>query len=116
MKEVGQLLAKYIGDTPNHLGMGRRFSTILAALIELKAKLTGSRPIISRSMAHEVVRRYGYYDSTSTNQAFGIVPRQAEDVITDCIRWLLHVGKIKPSIANQLGEKLSPAPEWGNIS
>ena len=79
---------------------------LIAAMLELGAKLSGPTPAISRSEVYEVVQRYAYYDSGPTNCTFGLTLRGQ-----DCIRWLLHIDKIIPSVPEQLSAKLTPDPE-----
>lgn len=105
-REIGQLGEKLTGISPKHIGGGRRLSLLIVAMLELGAKLSGSTPAISRSEAYEVVQRYAYYDSGLTNRRFGLTLRGQ-----DSIRWLLHIGKIIPSVAEQLSAKLIPDPE-----
>jgi dihydroflavonol-4-reductase len=112
LKEIGQLIKKFTGVAPRHLGTGRQLSFLIAGIVEMGARLTGSEPPFSRSLVHEVVQRYGYFDTTLTNHTFGLTPRRIEDVIRDCVRWLLHLGKIKPSVAEKLSGKPPPDPEW----
>ncbi len=94
MKDWGEIVTRLTGIKPKHIGAGRRASWLMGGLMELKAKLTGSQPTLTRAMALEFVDRYHYYDCTKTEQAFDFAPRQGEEVIADAIRWLNYVGEI----------------------
>ncbi len=68
--------------------------------------------MISRAVAAEIGDRYMYYDSTDTTREFGIAFSGAEHAIVECIRWLLHIGQIKPALAGALAPKFPPDPAW----
>ncbi len=53
-----------------------------------------------------------YYDSSDTTREFGIAFSNAEQAIAACIRWLLHIGQIKPALAAKLADRFPPDPTW----
>jgi dihydroflavonol-4-reductase len=112
VQEIGKLIQQFTGVSPIHLGFGRRFSLLVAGAAGLWGRLTGSKPPFSHSEAYEVVERYSFYDCALTNQVFGLMPRGAQEVVCDCIRWLLYIGRIKPTVARHLAGRFAPDPEW----
>ncbi|MCA9997670.1 MAG: hypothetical protein KDE56_18055 [Anaerolineales bacterium] len=74
----------------------------MGGLMELGVKLSGSPLLLTRAMAQKLVNRYGYFDCSKTEQDFDFAPRQGKEVIADALRWLLHLGAIKPDIAPRL--------------
>lgn len=111
-REIGGIIRGLTGVAPRHMGAGRTLSLLFAGAVELGARIFGSQPFIDRSTVHEIVGRYGYFDSSAAEQTFGLRPRGVEEAIRDCIRWLLHIGKIKPSVAQSMPESLGPDPGW----
>jgi len=109
--DAGRLIKKITGVKPLHVN-STGVTIFLSGLIEFGAKLTGSDPLVTREMAREFVGPYAYYDCSLANEAFELTPRPTEEVLTDCIRWLLYVGKIKPKLAGRLADSLPPDPEW----
>jgi hypothetical protein len=74
--------------------------------------MIGAKPPMTRDVVYEAVGKYGYYDTEKTNKTFNIVPRNAQDTLRDCIRWLLYLDKIKPGVKETLTGKFPPDPEW----
>ncbi len=103
---------RFTGIRPKHVGAGRPLALLLGSLLDLGAKMTGSEPILTRSGAHEMIQRYWYYDCSLANTTFGLTPRGGEETIRECLRWLLHRGAIKPSLATQSTEQLTPDLDW----
>lgn len=112
LKEIGQLIRRFTGIQPKHVGAGRPVALVLGSLLDLGAKMTGSEPILTRSAAHEMIQRYWYYDCTLANTTFGLTPRGGEETVRDCVRWLLHVGAIKRVLAAPYIEKLTRDGDW----
>jgi dihydroflavonol-4-reductase len=111
-RDLAAIITRYTGITPRSLPGGRRVALIVARLLELMAKVTGSPPAFTWGDVYESVDRYGYLDASLAIQTFGIVPRSAEETVRDCIRWLLHLGAIKVTIPDKLLASLPPDPEW----
>ena len=112
MKALGEMVTRLTRVEVPHIGAGRKASWVMGSLMELVAKLSGSPPMLTRAMALELVGRYHYYDCTKTEQAFGFIPRPSEEMMADALRWLLHLGEIKPQVATQFATKLPPDPQW----
>jgi len=110
--EVGQIIMRLTGITPKHYRGGRKLTFLFGYLYEVIARVTGSQPLTTRSLALDTINRFWFFDCTKAKDTFGLVPRGAEETVRDCIRWLLHIGLIKASLPRQFAEKLTPDPEW----
>ena len=55
MKGWGEIVTRLTGIEPKHIGAGRGATWLIGGLMELKAKLTGSQPALTRAMALELV-------------------------------------------------------------
>jgi hypothetical protein len=112
VRRYGEIIGRLTGTKPRTLPGGRTALQLVAALSEFGSSFTRSEPMISRALASEVGGRYLYYDSTGTTREFGIPFSGAEQVIAGCIRWLLHIGQIKPALAATLVDRFPPDPAW----
>jgi len=83
---------------------------VLAGLMELGSKLTGSRPILDRSQVDEFAGKYCYFDSSKAKRELGYTFLSARDTVRRTIAWLVDKGfvtdkrkrmmKLDPSLAN----------------
>jgi dihydroflavonol-4-reductase len=112
LKEISALITEITGVKPIHGGAPRPIAKVFAALVEFSSVLTGREPPMTWAMAHENVQRYCYYDCSKTNHDFKIEPRDAQETTRDTVRWLLFLGKIKPSVAETIGESFPPDADW----
>jgi dihydroflavonol-4-reductase len=112
VSRYGEIIAGLTGVKPRALPGGRASLQMVAALAELGSALTRREPLISRALAGEVGGRYLYYDTTETTREFGIAFSGAEQAIAAGMRWLLHVGQIKPALAAALKDRFPPDPAW----
>jgi dihydroflavonol-4-reductase len=112
LREVGQLVGKLTGFTPSHLRMGRTSATLLGSMLDLLSKVTKLEPPFTRNFAHDVFERYMFTDCQETWDTFVYQPRSTETMVSDAIRWLLHIDKIETNRAAQIADKFPPNPEW----
>jgi dihydroflavonol-4-reductase len=112
LRELGQLLGKLTGFTPRHLGLGRTSFALLGSMLELVAKVTKSEPPFTRDLADDLIERYMFTDCQETWDTFVYQPRSTETMVSDAIRWLLHIDEIKADRAAQIADKFPPNPEW----
>jgi dihydroflavonol-4-reductase len=113
VSRYGEIIERLTGTKPRTLPGGRTALQLVAVLSEFGSSFTRAEPLISRAVAGEVGGRYMYYDSTNTTREFGIPFSGAEQAIAACIRWLLHIGQIKPALAATLAGKFPPDPACG---
>jgi dihydroflavonol-4-reductase len=64
----------------------------LAAVMELAAKLTGSRPMIDRSQVDEFAGKYAYFSSAKAQRELGYTYLPARETIQRTIAWLVEHG------------------------
>lgn len=112
LKELSALITQLTGVKPAHLGITGPVAEMVGTLVGFTSKFTGSEPPFDGKVIHDVVGRYGYFDCSPTNQTFGITPRGLKDVVSDTIRWLLFLGKIKPEVAGRISADFPPDPDW----
>jgi dihydroflavonol-4-reductase len=80
------LVAELGGVPPPKMRLNLSTSYLLAAAEELRARIKGQSPIITREQATMLGRYYWYDHSRAT--ALGYVPRPARAAIADAIAWL----------------------------
>ncbi len=64
----------------------------LATVLELAGKITGTRPLMDRSMADEFAGRYGFMHSTKAARELGYTWRPAREVVRRTVAWLVDRG------------------------
>ncbi|MCP4247757.1 MAG: hypothetical protein GY778_11975 [bacterium] len=111
-RELAQLIQSIAGVTPRHVGLTGPIAYLVAAFVELGSGLRDVEPPFTRSVVHDVIGRYAYYACTPTYETVGLAPRSTEEMVGECIRWLLFVKKIDPVVAERLSALLPPDPEW----
>jgi dihydroflavonol-4-reductase len=111
-KELAQLIHSISGVTPRHVGLTGPIAYLVAAFVELSSALRGAEPLFTRGTVHDTIGRYAYHDCKPTYETFGLAPRDTEDVVRECIRWLLFTERIDPAVAERLLPLLPPDPEW----
>ena len=65
---------------------------MLAAGMELAAKITGKRPQLDRSQVDEFAGNYGYFDSSKAQRELGYTYISARDTLRRTIAWLIDRG------------------------
>ncbi len=112
MHEIGDLVEKWTGIRPRHLGMGRDVAMAMGSVLEGVSKLTGKEPQFTRSTADEHVQRWQYFDCSDTYRTFDYTPTDADTVMRDTVGWLLYLGKIRRELQPEYLEKLSANSMW----
>ena len=65
---------------------------LLAAGMELGARVTGNRPMLDRSQVDEFAGKYGYFDSSKAERELGYTYLSARDTVRRTIAWLIDRG------------------------
>ena len=107
VKDLGTKVQRMTGRKPMHLPTGRGLTLFSARIVETFCKLFGLTPPFTYDLIYEVSERWGFYDFQESIDTFGITPRQSDESLKSAITWLLDNDKIKPSIAQQVREKLA---------
>lgn len=107
VREIGDLLNKLTGVRPLHLPFNRSMTLFTARVVEQACRTFRVTPPFTYDLLYEVADRYAWYDCRETYETFGFTPRNAEEVLKDCIRWLLEQGKIRQRRAQLILARLS---------
>lgn len=100
-KQVGLIVKKLTGTSPVHMPLPRGLMLLIMGLAEMFTKLIGVRPLVPKSLVHENVSRWAWYDCESTYQAFDYKPRNIEQTIAACLQWLEQQGQLKSKVLKQ---------------
>ena len=65
---------------------------VLAAGMELAAKITGSRPMLDRSQVDEFAGHFGYFDSSKAKRELGYEYISARDTLRRTVAWMIDKG------------------------
>jgi dihydroflavonol-4-reductase len=111
VRELGARLREMTGVKPRHLGGPRWLSYVLAAIMELGARIVGKQPMATRALARDMSGRYGYLDIEET-RALGFEPTPLDAVLDETLCWLVHLGELRPRVARNLGDRFRPQAGW----
>src|SRR5665213_1030795 len=68
-------LARRRGGRPPLIHLGHAGVEVLGWAVELKAKLTRSKPLFTRAKAHKLIDYYGYFSHAKARKELGYAPR-----------------------------------------
>ena len=97
--DIGSLLEELIGVKPDHFGADRATAKAMAKQMETEAQSNGTQPAITTSIVHEMTQRYAYFDTTLTNETFNLEPKQAREVLVNCLNWLNTMGLLETAVS-----------------
>lgn len=106
VKQLGKLLHQQTGTRTIHLPTGRATTLFFARIVETICKLLHLKPPFTYDLVHEVVGRYAYYDTATTEKDLGINPRPAAEILPDCVNWLLSQDKLRKRVASRISQRL----------
>lgn len=112
MAEMAAIVNQLTGTRHIKLNLPKPAMVGIASLMENLAKFTGQPPLSTRAFIEESYRRYQVIDGRLANQIFGLTPRKGQEMITDAVRWLVHVGAFTPRRVSRLANRFPPDPEW----
>ena len=116
MVDIAEIVQELTGVRYLHLRLGKRLTSLSAGLVELAGRLTGWEPITTRGFIEEAYDRCLVADGSLANKTFGLRPRQADVIIADSIRWLLHIDAIWSWRARRLQERFPPDSNWSAVT
>ncbi len=115
-KQIADLFAEIAGVRPMVFRPPGFLLRFVIARAEKKALKDGSDPPTTRDAIDDVDGGQLLYDASRSRQELGMTYRPGKQVLTDSFRWLLHVGALKPKIAEKvratLGAAAAPDPDW----
>ena len=97
-REIGILIKALTGTRTIHVPLPRGTMLVILGGMESLMKLVGLRPLVPKSLVHENVGRWAWYDCEPTYETFGYRPRDFRQVVTGCLEWLQQQGLLKGSV------------------
>jgi len=92
VKALFDLLAELTGLKAPTIKLPLPLFRMVAAIMELAGKLTGSRPQVDRSQVDEFGGKYGYFDSSKAARELGYTHLSARDTLRRTVTWLIDRG------------------------
>lgn len=115
-ERVAELVSGVIGKPVKAMLPPRAVMWALAAAGELRARLGGPDPDITRAELADVYGRHLMYDSTKAREELGWTFRPADVALADTYRWLAAAGLLKGPVGDAVRARLPPDPEWSSAS
>jgi dihydroflavonol-4-reductase len=100
--EMGEIVAEFTGVRPDHSDADRATTKAMVAEMEAEAKISGESMTTSSSIVHELTERYGYFDTSLTNETFDLQPRSGRETLLACLQWLDSLGMLETARAMHL--------------
>ncbi|HTB21511.1 MAG TPA: NAD-dependent epimerase/dehydratase family protein [bacterium] len=85
-------LAKRRGGRPPFVHLGHASVEVLGWAVELKAKVTRSKPLFTRAKAHKLIDYYGYFSHAKAASELGYSPRPLPEVLDRAVAWYRSQG------------------------
>jgi len=109
---LASLIEKLVGKRPAE-GLPPAFVLRMVAFFaEVGSEITGKAPMITRAVLDDVKGGVPLFDCRKAREELGLSPHGAEEVVTETLRWALHMGWIPESIASKVRDKYPPDPSW----
>ncbi len=89
-------LARRRGGRPPVLRLGHVSVELLGLAVELKARLTRTRPFFTRAKAHKLIDYYGYFSHAKAARELGYRPRPLSEVLDRAEDWYREMGWLGP--------------------
>lgn len=92
---------------PRKIGKGTL--QLAAQLMELKARLRGGTPLITKRFVRDYVGAYNWVSSAKAEKELGYTHRPARQTLNRAVRWFLHQGAVPEKAARRVRLELRPA-------
>ena len=96
LKEFSQILSKSSGCKPFKFYLPLGLASFLAKIMEIKAKKTGVKPLLTTFSIYNLARNNTFDYSKAANE-LGYKTRSYEETLRDEVVWLKSIGKINNS-------------------
>lgn len=106
--EFFQMLADITGLAEPSDPKSRGFVSLLAKFIELKARLTGTPPVLTSRLARDYSHSYVWVTSEKAERDLGYQHRPARESLARSVRWLLENGYVPGPAAERVRLELRP--------
>ena len=93
LEEMCLMLSKESGCKPLKLYIPIGVANFIATLMEMKAKMTGKRPLMTTFSVYNLARNNSF-DSSKATRELGYKTRSYEETLRDQVVWLKSAGKI----------------------
>jgi len=100
-REIHRLISKLCGVAGPHVHTNHTSAFLAAAVCEALSRLTGAKPLTTRTQA-KMVGRYYWYSHDRAAAELGYRPRPAERALADAITWLVASPHISPYLRTTL--------------
>jgi dihydroflavonol-4-reductase len=111
-ERVAELVTAVTGQPCKAMAVPRPMLWLLAAFGELRARLGGPDPDLSRAEVADVGGRHLLYDATKARTELGFRPRPAEEALRDTYAWLAHAGLLTGAVGESVKARYPADPEW----
>jgi dihydroflavonol-4-reductase len=88
-------LARRRGGRRPFIHLGHASVEVLGWGVELKAKLTGGRPLFTRAKAHKLIDYFGYFSHAKAAKELGFVPRPMPEILDRAVEWYRAQGWLR---------------------
>ena len=111
VRDAFTVVAELVGIRPPSIRMPVPVLRVMAAGMELGARLTGRRPMLDRSQVDEFAGKWGYHSSAKAERELGYRARGARETLRRTVAWALDRGFVpeKRRAALQLTPELQGA-------
>jgi dihydroflavonol-4-reductase len=92
VKQLYDLIAQFTGVRSPGFRAPVPVVRVIATLLEVAGKVTGTRPLMDRNMVDEFAGKWGYQQSTKAAQELGYTWRSASEVVRRTVAWLVDHG------------------------
>ncbi|MGH7818527.1 MAG: NAD-dependent epimerase/dehydratase family protein, partial [Candidatus Binatia bacterium] len=107
VKRAFELVAEFTGLKPPSIKLPTPVLRVVAGVMELGAKVTGTRPMLDRSQVDEFAGKYGYFDSSKAKRELGYTWLSARETIRRTVAWTIDHG----FVTEKRRSLLKPHPE-----
>lgn len=95
VKATLDIVAELAGTKPPSIRLPVPVLRVLATGMELASRLTGSRPLLDRTLVDEFAGRYAFFSSAKAQRELGWTYRSARDTLRRTVAWLLDHGFVR---------------------
>jgi dihydroflavonol-4-reductase len=108
-EELFNTLSELTGLAPAGSKHGAGLVILLGRLLELKAKLFGGDPMITRRLARDYSGNFLFVSSAKAERALGYVHRPAREALARSVQWFLEKGHVPEQAARRVRLELRAA-------
>lgn len=107
--ELFDTLSDLTGLAPSGAVHGAALLSLVGQLFELKARLFGGEPLVTRRMARDYAGHFIFVSSAKAERELGYTHRPAREGLARAIQWFLEKGYVPDHAARRVRLELRPA-------